>query len=130
MTTMSKEPGEKFFILGKKGQTMELEIPLTPEHLNAIHKQIAEVSADTFRLEEEKKLAVQPFNEKLKAAKTRERELISQKERGVMKVAVPVETRGDWADAREAVRGEEKRKGLRSRRSPTIDATSRFAPVF
>lgn len=95
MTTMNKEPGEKFFILGKKGQTMELEVPLTAEHLNAIHKQIAEVSADTFRLEEEKKLAVQPFNEKLKDAKARERELLSQKERGVMKVAVPVETRGD-----------------------------------
>lgn len=95
MTTVNKEPGERFVTLGKKGQTMELEVPLTPEHMHALERQISDVSAETFRIEEQKKLAVQPLNEQLKEAKAREKELLGRRQRGVMVVPVPVETRAN-----------------------------------
>lgn len=93
-TTVSREPGEKLVTLGKT-RTMELEAPLTDTERAGLNAQVAAVSAETFSLEEEKKKAVAPLNEKLKDAKSRERDLLAQLKSGTTKKPVAVRTRAD-----------------------------------
>lgn len=99
MTTVNKEPGEKILTLGKKGQTMELEIPLPPELMHALERKISDASDESFRLEAEmerkKDEVLKPIKDAIKGVKERERELVDQRARGVMTARVPVETRAN-----------------------------------
>lgn len=94
MTTVTREPGEKVVTLGKTF-TRELEAPLTEAERAGLNAQVAAVSQETFALEEEKKAAVAPLNEKLKDAKARERELLAKLAKGTMEKPVAVRTRAD-----------------------------------
>lgn len=95
MTTTHKEPGERVLTLGPKGQMMDLEVPLTEADRQGLEKRIADLSAQAFSLEEEKKRVVSPINESIKDVKAQEKQLLAQREKGTMTASVPVEVRGN-----------------------------------